>query len=281
MASSASSGVYEDYCYMDLSSDDEPFVEVVSSDDEDLDDFQPFALPDPVHDGEPVEDDILAVGPQLNQFVIIGHPDEAHIVDYIPLNVVPLAEVPGDIVVSDEEDDVPVIHVGHPDDEIDDGEVLDIAILEVDDASSTDILRAGLHADETDSSFDTIPIATQSPDHALVSISAPVDSPPVAPLDAHTPHTTLVTPIPGCPLTLPTADPHHVDLPTIFSHEILAPRPGRAHPDSPLVLMLKHPLVTCLHPTFHHLSRVHVIRTTLLITLVTPEMIFCYHSSYM
>ncbi|MFS7936195.1 hypothetical protein Hanom_Chr05g00412641 [Helianthus anomalus] len=63
MASSASSGVYDDHAYMDISSDDEPFVEIVSSDDEDLDDFQPFALPDPVHDGEHLVDDILTVGP--------------------------------------------------------------------------------------------------------------------------------------------------------------------------------------------------------------------------
>ncbi|MFS7965423.1 hypothetical protein Hanom_Chr09g00762091 [Helianthus anomalus] len=203
---------------MDISSDNEPSIEI------------------------PVEDDVLAVGPQLNQFVIIGHPDGAHIVDYIPLDVVPLAAVPGDIVVSDDEDDVPVIHAGHPDDEIDDGEVLDIAILEVfspvvsvinisssdvsDDASSTNIYQGGLHADAADSSFDTIPIATQSPDHALASISAPVDTPTVAPLNAQTPHTTLVTLIPGCPLTPPTTNPHYVDLPTIFSHEIPAPRPG-------------------------------------------------------
>ncbi|MFS7912343.1 hypothetical protein Hanom_Chr02g00128861 [Helianthus anomalus] len=101
------------------------------SDDGDLDDFQPFALPDPIHDGEPLVDDVLAVGPQLDQFIIIGHRDGAHIIDYIPLDVVPLEAVPGDIVISDDEDDIPVIHVGHPDDDIGDQEVLDIAILEV------------------------------------------------------------------------------------------------------------------------------------------------------
>ncbi|MFS7913244.1 hypothetical protein Hanom_Chr02g00139541 [Helianthus anomalus] len=227
MASSASSGVYDDHAHMDISSNDEPFVEIVSSDDEDLDDFQPFTLPGFVHDGEPLVDGVLAVGPQLNQFIIIGHPDGAHIVDYIPLD-----------------DDVPVIHVGHPEDDIGDGEVLDIAILEVsspivsvidisssdvsDDASSTEICRAGLRADATDSSFDTIPIATLSHDHTLTPVSAPVDSLPVAPLDIQTPHTTPVTPVPGCSLPPPTTDPHQVDLPTIFSHEIPAPHPGEA-----------------------------------------------------
>ncbi|MFS7913243.1 hypothetical protein Hanom_Chr02g00139531 [Helianthus anomalus] len=94
MASSASSGVYDDHAHMDISSNDEPFVEIVSSDDEDLDDFQPFALPGFVQDGEPLVDGVLAVGPQLNQFIIIGHPDGAHIVDYIPPDVVSLAAVP-------------------------------------------------------------------------------------------------------------------------------------------------------------------------------------------
>ncbi|KAJ0734481.1 hypothetical protein HanPI659440_Chr11g0420631 [Helianthus annuus] len=185
MASSASSGIYDP---MEIASDDEfpHVIEIVSSDDEDADDFQPFALPDPILDGGPLEDDVLAVGPQLNEFVIISHPDGDHIVDYIPLEVAPLAVVPGFIVVSDDEDDVPVIHVHHFDDEIDDGEALDIAILEVsspivsvvdisssdssDDASSPAIRHAGLRADATASSFDTIPIATQS----LVHTHAPV-----------------------------------------------------------------------------------------------------------
>ncbi|KAJ0786095.1 hypothetical protein HanOQP8_Chr02g0051261 [Helianthus annuus] len=251
---------------MDISSDDEPFVEIVSSDDEDLDDFQPFALPDPVHDGEPVVDDVLAVGPQLNQFVIIGHPDGAHIVDYIPLDVVPLVAVPGDIVVSDDEDDIPVIHVDHPNDNIDDGEVLDIAILEVSSpvVSVTDIspqalamthlpltsAELGYNADATDSSFDTIPIATQSPDHALAPILAHVDSLPVVPLDAQTPHTTPVTPIKGCPLTPPTADPHHVDLPTIFSHEIPAPRPGEGTSRQPSYFDTRAPVDFMSAPYF-------------------------------
>ncbi|KAJ0951988.1 hypothetical protein HanPSC8_Chr02g0066911 [Helianthus annuus] len=240
MASSASSGVYDDHAHMDISSDDEPFVEIVSSDD-DLDDFQSFALTEPVHDGEPLVDDVLAVGPQLNQFIIIGHPNGAHTIDYIPLDVVPLAAVPGDIVVSDDEDDVPVIHVGHPDDDIGDRKVLDIANLEVSspvvsvidisssdvsgNASSTEIRRAGLRVDATDSSFDTIPIATPSLEDTLTPVSAPVDSLPVAPLDIQTPHATPVTPVPGCSLPPPTTDPHQVDLPTIFSHEIPPPRP--------------------------------------------------------
>ncbi|KAJ0548814.1 hypothetical protein HanIR_Chr08g0388031 [Helianthus annuus] len=242
MVSSASSGVYDDYGHMDISTDDEAAVEIVSSDDEDLDDFQPFALLDPVLDGEPIEDDVLAVGPQLNQFVIIGHPDGAHIVDYIPLDVVPLAAVPEIIVVSDDEDDVPVIHVDHLDDEIGDGEALDIVILEVsspvisvvdisssdtsDDASSSAIRHDGLRADATDSSFDTISIATQPLAHTPAPVSAPIATPTVVPSDTPTPHSTYVTPTVGHPLSSHVAYPHRVDTPIFFSHGIPAPRPG-------------------------------------------------------
>ncbi|KAJ0442077.1 hypothetical protein HanOQP8_Chr16g0610631 [Helianthus annuus] len=249
MASSASSGVYDDHTYMDISSDGEPLVEIVSFDDEDLDDFQPFTLPDPVHDREPLVDDVLAVGPQLNQFIIIGHPDGAHIVDYIPLDVIPLPAVLRDMVVSDNDDDVPVIHVGHPDDDIGDGEVHNIAILEVSspvvsvidisssdgrfDTSPSEIRRAGLRADPTDSSFDTIPIVTPPPDDTHVPVSTPVDPLPVAPLDTHTSHPTPTTLAPGCPLPPHTADSHQFDLPTIFPHEIPAPRPGEGTSGQP------------------------------------------------
>ncbi|MFS7936196.1 hypothetical protein Hanom_Chr05g00412651 [Helianthus anomalus] len=145
------------------------------------------------------------------------------------------------MAVSDDEDDIPVIHVGHPDDDIGDGEVLDIAILEVsspvvsvidisssdtsDDASSTEIRQAGLRADATESSFHSIPIVTPSPDHTLAPISAHVHSLPVAPLDTQTPHTTPVIPVPGCPLPPLITDSHQIDLPTIFSYEIPTPRP--------------------------------------------------------
>ncbi|MFS8024202.1 hypothetical protein Hanom_Chr16g01460481 [Helianthus anomalus] len=178
MVSSASSGVYDDYGHVDISCDDEPFSEIVLSDDEDLDDFQPFSLPDPVHDGEPVVDDVLAVGPQLNY----------------------------------------------------------------DDTSSTDIRRARLHADATDSSFDTLPIATKSPGHTHAPISTPVDTPTVAPLDSQTPHTTPVTPIPGYPFTPTIVDPHHVDLPTIFSLEIPAPRPWEGTSRNPAYFETRAPV---------------------------------------
>ncbi|MFS7947219.1 hypothetical protein Hanom_Chr06g00545531 [Helianthus anomalus] len=146
MASSASTGIYDDVDPMEIASDNE-FPRV------------PFTLPDPILDGEPMEDDVLAVGPHQNEFVIIGHPDGANIIDYIPLYVMPLAVV-SFMELPDDEDEVLVIHVDHLDIEISD----DISYSDVsDDASSSAIRRAGLRADATDSSFDTIPIATQSP----------------------------------------------------------------------------------------------------------------------
>ncbi|KAF5756962.1 hypothetical protein HanRHA438_Chr17g0830981 [Helianthus annuus] len=215
MASSASSGIHDDVDPMEIASDDEfpHVVEIVSSDDEDLDDFQPFALPNPILDGEPMEDDVLAVGPHLNEFVIISHPDGAHIVDHIPLDAVPIVAVPGLIVVSDDEDDVPVIRMEHLDDDIEGGVVIDLAILELsspvvsvidisssdasDVASSSAIRRAGLRADATDSSFDAIPIATQSPVHTPTPISGPIATPAVVPSYRPTPHSTSITPTTG------------------------------------------------------------------------------------
>ncbi|MFS7935467.1 hypothetical protein Hanom_Chr05g00403801 [Helianthus anomalus] len=104
MASSASSGMYDNHDYMDISLDDEPVVEIIfsndSSDDSDpeedpdylSDDFKHF-----VEDGQahlslldhpnivvPLEDDVLAVGLQLNDFVIVGHPEGEHIFEFIP-----------------------------------------------------------------------------------------------------------------------------------------------------------------------------------------------------
>ncbi|MFS7976542.1 hypothetical protein Hanom_Chr10g00893681 [Helianthus anomalus] len=126
-----------------------------------------------------LEDDVLPVGPQLNEFVIIGHPDGEHIVEYIPLDVVPLAAVPGLIVMSDDEDDVHVIHVEHLDDDID----------------------GRLRADVTNSSFATIPIATQSPVQTLAPTPAytivPATTSPVTPTPLPTPD----TPTAGHPLS--------------------------------------------------------------------------------
>ncbi|MFS8019117.1 hypothetical protein Hanom_Chr15g01400071 [Helianthus anomalus] len=62
--------------------------------------------------------------------------------------------------------------------------VIDIFSSDVsDDAYSTAIRRAGLRADATDSCFDTIPIATQTPDHTRTPISAPVATSTVVPSD--------------------------------------------------------------------------------------------------
>ncbi|XP_021996084.1 pollen-specific leucine-rich repeat extensin-like protein 4 [Helianthus annuus] len=214
MASSASSGIYDNHDHMDVPSDDEPMEEIIPSDDEDLDDFQPFALPD--HD---MVDDVLAVGPQLNPFVIIGHPDGAHIVDYIPLDVVPLAAVPGFIVVSDDEDDIPVIHVHSLDDEIDGGDALDIAILEV----SSPIVSV-------------VDLSSSGSSDAASPSAVPVATPAVIPSDTPTPHTTPVTPTTGHPFSPHVADPHHTVASILFTHEIPAPRPGEGTSRQPTSL---------------------------------------------
>ncbi|KAJ0644797.1 hypothetical protein HanOQP8_Chr16g0616381 [Helianthus annuus] len=134
MSSSEGSNIYDDVDPMELSSDDDyvPEVQVILSDsdstsDSDMDDFQPFALL-----GEIIDDDVLAIPPIFNDVVIIGHPEGEHVVEVIPWDVLPLAIVPF-IDDLDEEDDavVPVIPVEHLDDELGDGDVHDLVILEV------------------------------------------------------------------------------------------------------------------------------------------------------
>ncbi|MFS7978405.1 hypothetical protein Hanom_Chr10g00915111 [Helianthus anomalus] len=112
MSSSEGSNVYDDLDPMELVSDDEygPGVEIITSDsesdpeedpnflsdDDDMDDFQPFALPDGI-----VE-------------------DPSHLLPY-----------PFILDLDDDVDDIPVFHVGNVDGELGDGEVFDVAILEV------------------------------------------------------------------------------------------------------------------------------------------------------
>ncbi|MFS7912463.1 hypothetical protein Hanom_Chr02g00130241 [Helianthus anomalus] len=92
MSSSEGSNVYDDVDPMELVSDDEyvPEVQVITSDsksasDGDMDDIQPFALPDDI-----IEDDVLAIPPLLNDIVIIGHPEGEHVVEIIPFDIIPL-----------------------------------------------------------------------------------------------------------------------------------------------------------------------------------------------
>ncbi|MFS7962711.1 hypothetical protein Hanom_Chr08g00729791 [Helianthus anomalus] len=73
-------------------SDSESNPEMMS-DDDDLDDFQPFALPD-FGDDVPFVDDILALPLPIHDQLIIAHPDGERIVEPIPIYVIPLAVIP-------------------------------------------------------------------------------------------------------------------------------------------------------------------------------------------
>ncbi|KAJ0502430.1 hypothetical protein HanHA300_Chr11g0412781 [Helianthus annuus] len=199
------------------------------SDDDDLDDFQPFALPN-FGDDIPFVDDVLAFPLPIHDQLIIGHPDCEHIVEPIPIHAVPLAAIPAEdwpfVVDLDNDIDVPVIEVDHTDDDLGN----------VESVTSSALLAARLGAYPTDDDDDVVSVAPSSPvhvptpphtpDHPLAPVSAPVDSLPVAPLGRQTPPATLVTPVTGCTLTPPTTDTRQIDLPTIFPHDIPAPRPG-------------------------------------------------------
>ncbi|KAF5756072.1 hypothetical protein HanXRQr2_Chr17g0810321 [Helianthus annuus] len=142
MSSSESSGVYDDHDPMELVSDYEygPVAEVLTldkdsdpeedldfiSNDDDMDDFQPLALPVLAINDVPLEDDVLALSPQLHDIVIVGHPEGEHLVEVIPFPAIPLAAIQHDdwpfvIDLHDDNDVVPVFHVDH----------LDVAILHV------------------------------------------------------------------------------------------------------------------------------------------------------
>ncbi|MFS7986931.1 hypothetical protein Hanom_Chr11g01016041 [Helianthus anomalus] len=171
------------------------------SDDDDLDVFQPFALPD-FGDDIPFVDDVLAFPIPIHDQLIIGHPDGEHLVEPIPIHAVPPAATLADDwpVVVDLDDDiyVPVIEVDHLDDDLGDGEVFDIAILDVaspiesvlhissdsdpdsisdsfESVTSSALLVAGLGAYPTDD--DAMSVALASPFH----VPTPTDTPPHTP----------------------------------------------------------------------------------------------------
>ncbi|MFS7996871.1 hypothetical protein Hanom_Chr12g01134981 [Helianthus anomalus] len=146
MSSSESSGLSDEHDPMAIvsndkvahapeifTSDSESDPEMMS-DDDDLNDFQPFALPDLVDD-VPFIDDVLALPLPLQDQLIIGHPKGEHLVKPIPINVIPLAAIPAEdwpfVVDLDDDVDVPMIKVEHPSDDLGDGEVFNIAILYV------------------------------------------------------------------------------------------------------------------------------------------------------
>ncbi|KAJ0752152.1 hypothetical protein HanPI659440_Chr09g0321091 [Helianthus annuus] len=273
MSSSESSGLSDEHDPMAIVSDDEiaPAPEVFTfdsetdpelmSDDDDPDEFQPFALPN-FGDDIPFVDDILTFPLPIHDQIIIGHPDGEHLVEPIPIDVVLLAAIPAEdwpFVVLDEDFDVPVIEVDHIDDDLGDGEVYNIIILDVaspvvsvvDISSDSDpdsvadsfksvtssaLLATGARAYPTENDEDAMSVAPSSPinvptppytpDHILAPVTAPVDSPLVAPPSTQTPPTTLVTPVSGNSLPPPTTDTLRIDLPTLFPHEIPAPHLG-------------------------------------------------------
>ncbi|KAJ0922579.1 hypothetical protein HanPSC8_Chr05g0205531 [Helianthus annuus] len=149
MSSSESSGLSDEHDPMVIVSDDEvaPIPEIFTSDsdsdpdpdlmsdDKDLDDFQPFALLD-FGDDVPLEDDVLALPLPIHDQLIIGHPDGEHIVEPVPIHAISLAAIlaedwPFIIDLDVDADEIPVFHVDHPVKDLGDGEVFDVAILEV------------------------------------------------------------------------------------------------------------------------------------------------------
>ncbi|KAJ0765871.1 hypothetical protein HanPI659440_Chr08g0308771 [Helianthus annuus] len=220
MSSFERSGLLEEHDPMAIVSDDEiaPAPEIFTSDsetdpelmsdDDDLDDFQPFALPD-FGDDIPFIDDVLAFPLSIHDQLIIGHPDGEHIVEPILIHVVPLGAIPAEdwpfVIDLDDDIDVPVIEVDHIDDDLGDGEVFDIAILDVaspvasvfDISSDSDpdstadsfasltslpLLAAGLGAYPTDDDDDAMSIAPPSPVH--VPTSPPTPDHTLAPVSA-------------------------------------------------------------------------------------------------
>ncbi|MFS7904941.1 hypothetical protein Hanom_Chr01g00041951 [Helianthus anomalus] len=209
MSSSESSGLSEEHDPMVVVSDDEiaPAPKIFTSDsendpelmsdDDDLDDFQPFALPD-FGDDIPFVDDVLAFRLPIHDQLIIGHPDGEHLVEPIPIHDVPLPAIPAKdwpFVDLDDDIDVPVIEVDHTDDDLGDGEVLDIAILDVASpvVSVIDISSDSVH-DSVADSFESVtssalltaglgayPTAMSVAPASPVHVPTPTDTPPHTP----------------------------------------------------------------------------------------------------
>ncbi|MFS7936973.1 hypothetical protein Hanom_Chr05g00422041 [Helianthus anomalus] len=216
MSSSESSGLLEKHDPMSIVFDDEiaPAPEIfpsdsetdpeLMSDDDDLDDFQPFALP-VFGDDIPFVDDVLAFPLPIHHQLIIGYPDGENLVKPIPIDVVPLAAIRAEdwpFVVDLEDDiDVPVIEVDHLDNDLGDGEVFEISILDVaspvvsfidissnsdpdsdadsfDSVTSSALLAVGLGDYPTDD--DALSIAPATPVH----VPPPTDT-PVTALHSH------------------------------------------------------------------------------------------------
>ncbi|KAF5789868.1 hypothetical protein HanXRQr2_Chr09g0376291 [Helianthus annuus] len=215
MSSSESSGLSEEHDPMAIVSDDEiaPVPEIFTSDsksdpemmpdDEDLDEFQPFALPDFGDDDIPLEDDVLALPLPIHNQLIIAHPDGEHVVEPILIHAIPLAAIPVEdwpfIVDLDDDVEVLVFQVDHPIEDLGDGEVFEIAILDVtspvvsvinissdsdpdsdanswESVTSSSLKAAGLEAYPTDDD-DAMSAAPAKP----TLVSTPTDTPPRTP----------------------------------------------------------------------------------------------------
>ncbi|MFS7986824.1 hypothetical protein Hanom_Chr11g01014751 [Helianthus anomalus] len=105
------------------------------SDDKDLDDFQPFALPD-FGDDVPFDDDVLALPLPIHDELIIGHPDGEHVSEPIPIYAIPLAAIPAEdwpliIDLDADDDEIAVFHENLSIKDLGDGDIFDIAILDV------------------------------------------------------------------------------------------------------------------------------------------------------
>ncbi|MFS7998730.1 hypothetical protein Hanom_Chr12g01157361 [Helianthus anomalus] len=215
-----------------FTSDSESDLEMMS-DDDDLDDIQSFALSD-FGDDVPFVDDVLALPLPPHDQLIIGHSDGEHLVELIPIHAIPLAAIPSEdwpfVVDLDDDVDVPVIEVDHPNDDFGDGEVLDIVILDVaslvvsviDISSDSDadsfesmtfsaLRAAGLEAYPTDDGVVSVapatpvhvPTPTGTPPHTPVRATGGSSSQPPAPTD-HSSWLLSIRYAPAFPHTPPT-----------------------------------------------------------------------------
>ncbi|MFS7905616.1 hypothetical protein Hanom_Chr01g00049781 [Helianthus anomalus] len=156
--------------------------------------------PEMISDDDDLED-VLALPLPFPDQLIIEHPDGERLVEHIPIHAIPFAAIPAEdwpfVDGLDDDVDVPVIEVEHLDDDLGDGEVYDLAILElaspvvfvIDISSDTDLefdedsfesvtslalLTAWLRARPTDDDDDAVSGAPSSPVH----VSKPTHTPP-------------------------------------------------------------------------------------------------------
>ncbi|MFS7912499.1 hypothetical protein Hanom_Chr02g00130651 [Helianthus anomalus] len=133
-----------------------------------------FALPDPADDNVPLVDNFLAFPARLHDQLIIGQPEGEHIIEIIPFQAFPLVVIPHEdwpFIVDLYDGGVPVFEVDHPDEDLGDGEVFDVAILEV---ASSAVSVVDISSDSDSDSRESVTSSTlpslESP-HKSVSYS--------------------------------------------------------------------------------------------------------------